>query len=375
MAWIQSDQTLRDHPKVKRAARLLEIPRPQMLGHLHLLWWWAVDYAPDGDLTDYDPDEIADAAMWDGDPEAFVGALIDCGRSGPGLLDAAGGVLAIHDWDDHAGRAPAAQRRVSDGGALGNHRRWHVARGITDPDCPHCDTGNELSTDESGGSSPPIRPRFAPDSGGDSPPNRPANRRGEERRGETPPRARAREGSPTEPVDNCGGESSQHPNPTDRTIHKLTGTMPPPLAEKTHRQRDAITPHLTPLLTAGWTPTELTDAITQSGWHQIRDPAAIIRKRAQALTDTTPPRILQQRRERAEQQRREHAEQQDADERARRQQLDAHLDALDQADRDELAQQAHAQLAEPIRRTRQPTLADPAVRAIARTLIATTHAA
>ena len=36
MAWIEAHQELRNHPKTKKAARLLGISRPQMIGHLFL---------------------------------------------------------------------------------------------------------------------------------------------------------------------------------------------------------------------------------------------------------------------------------------------------------------------------------------------------
>lgn len=39
MAWIESNQQLARHPKVKKAARTLEISVPTVVGHLHFLWW------------------------------------------------------------------------------------------------------------------------------------------------------------------------------------------------------------------------------------------------------------------------------------------------------------------------------------------------
>jgi hypothetical protein len=68
MAWIESHQSLGRHPKTKAAARALDISRVQLVGHLHYLWWWALDFAEDGDLSGIDPDDIAEEAMWDGDP-------------------------------------------------------------------------------------------------------------------------------------------------------------------------------------------------------------------------------------------------------------------------------------------------------------------
>ena len=49
--WIKSYQDLGRHPKTSRLARTLGISRPAAIGHWHLLWWWALDYAKDGDLA------------------------------------------------------------------------------------------------------------------------------------------------------------------------------------------------------------------------------------------------------------------------------------------------------------------------------------
>ena len=113
MAWIESHQQLRDHPKVSRLSRLLDVHRTSAVGLLHFLWWWALDHAEDGDLTDFDCLDLALAAGWEGDPDAFVKALQDCG---PG--DRAGFIcreddrLVLHDWDDYAGKL--VDRRVKD---------------------------------------------------------------------------------------------------------------------------------------------------------------------------------------------------------------------------------------------------------------------
>lgn len=99
MAWVKSHQEIRQHPKTRRLARLLGISVPQAVGHLHLLWWWAVDYAGDGDLSDYDAYDIADAAMWEGDPEGWVAALVTAGY----IDRQEGGSLVLHDWNEYQG--------------------------------------------------------------------------------------------------------------------------------------------------------------------------------------------------------------------------------------------------------------------------------
>lgn len=121
MAWIESHDTLKDHPKTRRLRRLLGINLAQAIGHLHLLWWWAATYAQDGDLSHYDAIDIAEAADWDGDPEQFLSALIEAG-----FVDQDDDGTRLHDWYDYAGklielrardaaRKRAARKRTADG--------------------------------------------------------------------------------------------------------------------------------------------------------------------------------------------------------------------------------------------------------------------
>ena len=65
-----------------------------------------MDYAENGDLSKYDADDIADAVQWDGDPEEFLNAMIECGpgdSSGFIEKDDAGNMF-VHDWDKYSGR-------------------------------------------------------------------------------------------------------------------------------------------------------------------------------------------------------------------------------------------------------------------------------
>jgi len=99
LAWIESHQSLPGHPKTKRCARKLGVSVPTMVGLLHMLWYWAMDYAQDGDLTKFEHDDIADAMQWDGDADQLVSVLIDAR-----FIDLDNGQLLIHDWFDYAGR-------------------------------------------------------------------------------------------------------------------------------------------------------------------------------------------------------------------------------------------------------------------------------
>lgn len=96
MAWIESHQSLGGHLKLRRLARTLRVHGAQAIGHLHYLWWWALDGAPTGDLSGLTHEEIAELAEWPGDPDAFVAALKACG-----WLDPNG---HLHDWEEYGGR-------------------------------------------------------------------------------------------------------------------------------------------------------------------------------------------------------------------------------------------------------------------------------
>jgi hypothetical protein len=94
VAWIESHQELRDHPKRKRLSRLLDISRRETIGLLHELWWWAYDYAAEGDLSTFTDEDIADAIDWEHDPGALIAALTQSGFINDDRQ--------IHDWEDFA---------------------------------------------------------------------------------------------------------------------------------------------------------------------------------------------------------------------------------------------------------------------------------
>ncbi len=112
MAWIESHQELGRHPKALKLTRLLKAEQPgtalpAVVGYLHFLWWWAMDFAQDGSLARYDAYEIAEAAQWNGDAQAFLDALIEAG-----FIDRKGDDLTLHDWDEYAGKL--LERRAKD---------------------------------------------------------------------------------------------------------------------------------------------------------------------------------------------------------------------------------------------------------------------
>lgn len=113
MAWIESHQGLARHIKTKRLARKLAVSVPAAIGHLHLLWWWSMDNTPDGNLSQLEPEDIADEMMWEGNADVLIRGLVDSG-----FVDEFEGKLVIHDFYDYVGKlvdkrkADAERKRI-----------------------------------------------------------------------------------------------------------------------------------------------------------------------------------------------------------------------------------------------------------------------
>lgn len=104
MAWIESHQSLSKHRKTLATAGRLSVDRHKLIGHLHELWWWALDnVGVDGEITGLTSHEIAQAADWDGDPDTFLEALIHSGFIDR-VASNEGEKLLLHDWYDYAGK-------------------------------------------------------------------------------------------------------------------------------------------------------------------------------------------------------------------------------------------------------------------------------
>ena len=103
MAWIESHQSLPNHPKTLALASLLNISIPQAIGHLHLLWYWALDYAEDGDIS-AGVNNLKAICQWPGDNETFHNALTTINWLDEGKR--------IHNWFLYTGKLIA--RRAKD---------------------------------------------------------------------------------------------------------------------------------------------------------------------------------------------------------------------------------------------------------------------
>jgi hypothetical protein len=100
MAWIESHQALGHHPKTLRLASLLKCSVPTAVGYCQFLWWWALDYAPDGVVPIDAKAVAASACLWRGKPETFWKGLLE---SGFVEETDSSEQLRIHDWMVYAG--------------------------------------------------------------------------------------------------------------------------------------------------------------------------------------------------------------------------------------------------------------------------------
>lgn len=129
MAWIESHQALGHHPKTLQLAAELKCSVPAAVGHLQFLWWWALDFAPSGDIR-ATPTVVARACEWRGNPERFWQALLESGFIDTGI----DGRFTVHDWLDYAGRLVA--KRAANRERMRSARATHVQGLPTVPTVP-----------------------------------------------------------------------------------------------------------------------------------------------------------------------------------------------------------------------------------------------
>lgn len=94
--WIESHIDLPRHPKFRRLTRRLGTSTAETLGYLHLLWYYATEFAPGGVFVAQTPQDIADGCYWDGEPGEFVQALVETG-----WLDETEDGYTVHDWEEY----------------------------------------------------------------------------------------------------------------------------------------------------------------------------------------------------------------------------------------------------------------------------------
>lgn len=153
MTWFKVDDSFHSHPKVLAST-------PAALG----LWVVAGAWSSANLTEGYVPDHALPRLL--PDPEPLARELV-----ANGLWRRERGGYRFHDWiayNPTRSEATAAREKMASGGAIGNHRRWHEAKGVVDAQCAYCQHKQDRVPDR-----PPDRvPEGVPDSGA-NPPTRP----------------------------------------------------------------------------------------------------------------------------------------------------------------------------------------------------------
>lgn len=87
MAWIELHQALPQHRKLLALRDALRLRTPAALGHMCLLWLWALDNAPDGDLSALPPRQLAEICQFNARRAGELAAALRTS----GFVDADGG--------------------------------------------------------------------------------------------------------------------------------------------------------------------------------------------------------------------------------------------------------------------------------------------
>lgn len=174
MLYTPSHAELAQHPKTRRLSRWLGVSIPTTIGHLHLLWHFALKYCPDGDLRDYSVDDIEEGCMWEGEPGRLWNGL----AAGWLDYDEDADTWRVHDWEEYGGKlvnrkeanaARMREARAKQPSSTEKPRATHVQRTSAARVEPEESRGEKKRVEESRPpSSPPApqRPDPSPPDGG-----------------------------------------------------------------------------------------------------------------------------------------------------------------------------------------------------------------
>lgn len=149
MTWFKVDDSFHSHPKVLATS-------PAALG----LWVVAGAWSSANLTEGFVPDHALPRLLPDSAPLARE--LVS-----NGLWRRERGGYRFHDWiayNPTRSEATAARDKMASGGAIGNHRRWHAARGVVDPQCAYCQEKQDRGSDRvpdgvpESAPNPPTRP-------------------------------------------------------------------------------------------------------------------------------------------------------------------------------------------------------------------------
>ena len=150
--------SFKEHRKRKRLRLLLG---PGSTDYILDLWLSTAMNHPSGILSGMDELDIALEAGWDGEPQVFVSALLECGF----LEKDEGGSYVLHDWEDHQGyvvHAEERKQRARNAAA----KRWGNkgnANGMLEGCSEHTDSNANNVDSNADGNAPSPAPDPTPD--------------------------------------------------------------------------------------------------------------------------------------------------------------------------------------------------------------------
>ena len=237
MAWLQAEQSLATNKKTLRLKNLLKVKKAEAIGMLMLLWWWALDNAPNGDLSPFEPEELAEVMEYSGrgkTPQSLITAMISAGFIDPDMR--------LHDWGDYTGQLVEQRASRREQNRIRQQRRREKQRldGENDERDNNADVTRDtpvMSHENTPTTVHHSTVEYIYSGGGGG--------------------AGAREGELLEPVENCGEDAGEVLElMEDASQHKMTlaeiGALPP---EVQSRFRAAID-HAYASYFGGSTPTE-----------------------------------------------------------------------------------------------------------------------
>jgi hypothetical protein len=120
------------HPKTIKLKRILGTWEP-----IITLWAWAAENKPSGNLTGMEAEDIAIAAIWDGDPKQLIDALLKVK-----YLEKIDGAYVLHGWKEHNAYVAHAEKR-SEKARLAAQARWDKRLNGCSDDAKECSEHDE----------------------------------------------------------------------------------------------------------------------------------------------------------------------------------------------------------------------------------------
>ncbi|KUP24897.1 hypothetical protein [Paenibacillus sp. DMB5] len=125
--WIKSYQATDRDPITRRFCRSTGLSTPAAVGTLHMLWWWVLDWAQDGDISKYQDIDIADAVSFEGEPQVLMRALVDAGY----VIETQSG-REIANWFRIGGQIIESKKKDAERKAEAREKKRQKKEGLSD---------------------------------------------------------------------------------------------------------------------------------------------------------------------------------------------------------------------------------------------------